>query len=160
MHASANQRCYQYYRPTFIWKRVSKSIHQGREYQYKFRHAQNVHLLLAFQLSLSSSIRSTLHTSQFQSLRLTKSSSVYASKFAIYFMVYEKTKLLFPFCFSYIPANKWSMDIEYVDQAQGFHQVLKLFTGNYHQSSTNSEFGGLGLYKFVLLCKCEEKGSQ
>ena len=48
-----------YYRPTFIWKRVSKSIHQGREYQYKFRHAQNVHLLLAFQLSLSSSIRST-----------------------------------------------------------------------------------------------------
>ena len=77
----------------------------------------------------------------------------------IFYGIYEKTKLLFPFCFSYFPANKWSMGIEYVDQAQGFHQGLKLFTGNYHQSSTNSEFGGLGPYKFVLLCKCEEKGS-
>ena len=32
-------------------------------------------------------------------------------------MVYGKTKLLFPFCFSYFPESKWSMDIEYVDQA-------------------------------------------
>ena len=78
----------------------------------------------------------------------------------IFYGIYEKTKLLFPFCFSYFPGNKWSMGIEYVDQAQSFHQGLKLFTGNYHQSSTNSEFGGLGPYKFVLLCKCEEKGSQ
>ena len=43
---------------------------------------------------------------------------------------------------------------------RAFIRGLKLFTGNYHQSSTNSQFGGLGPYKFVLLCKCEEKGSQ
>ena len=113
----------------------------------------------AFALSLStqSFFFNQVQTSQFQNLRQKKSSSVYASKFAIYLMVYGKTKLLFPFYFSYFPANKWSMGIEYVDQAQGFHQGLKLFTGNYHQSSTNSEFGGLGLYKFVLLCKCDNK---